>query len=107
MKIVDAIEQRLNFSQSSPMMKLPYYMIRGLNRYIMQGIPGGDFLRAVLTNDLREACLRADGINIKLLPLYAAWLYNCAPKEAYGSQEIYEAWIACGGAIGKYSDEEF
>jgi len=52
---------------------IPPHMMDGLTRYIEHGIALGGFLTAVLENDLREACARADDINIRNLPAYACW----------------------------------
>ena len=40
----------------------------------------GDFLTAVVNNDLTEAVHRADGINRGLLWVYTAFLYNVAQR---------------------------
>lgn len=41
----------------------------------------GDFLTAVVNNDLIEAFSRADGTNTKLMYLYPYYLYNEVPTE--------------------------
>jgi len=41
----------------------------------------GHFLTAVTENKLIEAVYRADGTNIKILPLYVTWLYWVAPAD--------------------------
>ena len=73
--------------------QIPNHMMRVLHRYIYNHEPVGDFLRAVLCNDLMGACGRADSTNIELLPVYAAYLYNEAPAACHGSKDKYEAWI--------------
>lgn len=45
----------------------------GLKRYVEHHTPTGGFLRAVLENDLREACARADDENVKVIPIYVCW----------------------------------
>ncbi|MBB6228318.1 flagellar motor switch protein FliG [Polymorphobacter multimanifer] len=42
------------------MSTIPERLRGGLVRYIVKGIPTGHFLQAVISNDLREACARAD-----------------------------------------------
>lgn len=39
----------------------------------------GDFLTAVVKNDLKEAVGRADNVNQKQLWVYPTFIYNCAP----------------------------
>lgn len=72
---------------------IPDHMMAGLARYIEHGSSVGDFLTAVLENDLSEACARADNENLANLPAYAAYLYNEAPPQCHGSREKVRAWI--------------
>ena len=71
---------------------IPDYMMGGLRRWIELGIEPGDFLHAVLTNDLRRAVERADSANMRNLPAYVAYLYNNAPSQCWGSPEKVAAW---------------
>lgn len=73
--------------------EIPDYMMPGLTRYVEQGIEPGSFLYAVLCNDLKDACGRADENNLANLPAYAAWIYNEAPAQCHGSPERVQAWI--------------
>jgi len=41
---------------------LPEGLRGGMNRYIEHRVPPGNFLTAVLSNDLRRACERADDV---------------------------------------------
>jgi hypothetical protein len=66
----------------------------GLERYLTAGILPGDFLRAVLENDLRMAILRADPVNRGRLPELVEWLWHHAPAAAWGSPEAVQAWSA-------------
>ena len=68
-------------------------MLDALRRYLFEGSPPGDFLSAVLSNDLREAVGRADDDNIRAIPAYIALLYNEAPGTAWGSPENVSAWL--------------
>jgi hypothetical protein len=72
---------------------IPERMMDGINLYVEHGIPPGDFLCAVITNDLSEACGRADDENIDNLPAYVAYFYNEAPSLCWGSVEKMQAWI--------------
>lgn len=71
--------------------------IDGLERYLIDGIPTGSFLYSVLTNDLREACNRADIFNRGMLFQYIQFLYNEAPAESWGTPERVKAWEAQRG----------
>lgn len=72
---------------------LPSYMIPGLMRYLVDRVEPGDFLMAVLENDLRRACERADDVNRATLANYVQFLYNYAPSPAWGSKEKVRAWL--------------
>lgn len=68
-------------------------MLASLRRYIDEHIIPRQFLQAVLTNDLREACGRADDDNLRNLPAFVAFLYNKAPSACWGSPEKVAAWV--------------
>jgi hypothetical protein len=71
---------------------IPEYMHGGIIRFYENGIPPGGFLIAVIDNDLREACARADDTNRHRLFEYMAWFYNSAPSGTWGYQ----------GAVNQY-----
>lgn len=79
---------RFNYTQ------IPPHMMARLRAYLDNHEPVGDFLTAVLTNNLREACERADDTNIEILPVYVAYLYNEAPGLSWGSVERHANWLA-------------
>ena len=68
-------------------------MIAALEEYVSDGVPLGGFLRAVVENDLKGACGRADGGNIGNLPAFVAYAYNEMPSTSHGSPEIYKRWL--------------
>ena len=72
--------------------KLPEHLQDDMEKYIEDGIRGGDFLTAVLSNDLKRAVWIADSENIKLLPDIITWLYNEVPQSCWGSKENVENW---------------
>ena len=75
-------------------LSIPEHMAEGLAMYLLNGVPAGGFLTAVLENDLIGAVVRADYENIKRLDVYAAFLYSEASINSYGSPKIVEVWIA-------------
>ncbi len=83
-------EMREGFDQYG----IPEYMRGGLERYILDGIPPGDFLTAVLSNDLEGSVSRADDVNALILPNYCRFLYNHVPSQCKGSPERVKEWIA-------------
>jgi hypothetical protein len=73
---------------------VPEQMHDSYVRYLLHGIEPGDFLVAVLANDLREACGRADDDNRKSLYNHVFFLHNYAPMGCWGSPEHVSEWIA-------------
>jgi hypothetical protein len=72
---------------------IPDRMMPGIERYVEQRIIPGDFLQAVICNDLKEAVGRADDENMDNLPAYVAYFYNKAPSECWGSKEKMKRWV--------------
>lgn len=72
---------------------IPERMQGRIIKYVKDKIPPGDFLQAVLENDLKEACGRADLENQLLIFEYCKFLYNEVPSICWGSVEAYENWL--------------
>lgn len=83
----DVLRDRLSKSGVSQHMHDGYVL------YLMYGIAPGSFLQAVLENDLREACARADEDNQRALYQHVFFLYNYAPIACWGSAEHVSAWM--------------
>ncbi len=75
---------------------IPEYMHGGIIRYYENYIPPGDFLEAVINNDLKEACGRADETNKRCLLNYVMWFYNEAPAGSWGYQDAVHDWLMKG-----------
>jgi len=73
--------------------RIPKHMRAGVKRYVEDGIMGGDFLYAVLTNNFVDTCYLADITNKEHLMDWAYFLYNELPSECWGSEEKVEEWI--------------
>ena len=75
---------------------LPGHMVQPMIDYFEKGWPPGDFLRAVLENDLVEAVGRADSINQISLHSYVMWLYwhvPGRPEGGWGSPAAVNKWL--------------
>ncbi len=79
---------------TTPYDALPEHMRDPARRYVEDGEHVGDFLAAVLENNLVEALGRADLENRVAIFAWTAWLYNDVPMDAWGSPEKVTAWIA-------------
>lgn len=86
--------------------RIPGHMAYGLAYYIEYGQEQGHFLTAVLEGSIVRACYHADGSNLWVLPVYAAYLYNHAPLGCWGSKEKVKKWIEYGGLHGKIDAAE-
>jgi len=72
---------------------IPERMRDSITRYIEDKIAPGDFLSAVIMNNLAEAIGRADDENIRNLPAYVNFFYNHAPSQCWGSPEKMATWL--------------
>lgn len=79
---------------------IPERMGERLDAWVQHHQLPGDFLQAVLRNDLREAVGRADAVNLHALPAYIGYLYNEAPSPCWGSPEKVAEWAARAKATG-------
>jgi len=71
---------------------IPARTMSPMVKWVTVAQPTGDFLYAVLTNNLKEACNRADDENIEALYHIVCWLYNHAPLGCWGSVENVKGW---------------
>lgn len=72
---------------------IPEYMVGAVRRYIEHGIEPGDFLSALICNDLSSTFAYADHNNVRLIHNYVRFFYNYAPSECWGSHEKFNNWV--------------
>jgi hypothetical protein len=84
--------------------QIPQRMQEALLRYVKQGSNVGQFLRAVLTNDLFGTFAYADDENKPIIFLYIRWLYNEAPGGCFGGVGEFYQWQRKGGLIGHHKE---
>lgn len=80
----------------APAYFVPCHLREGIKRYIDQHIEPGDFLCAVIENDLRESAGLADYLSTCHLPTIVAWFYQYAPAACWGSHGKLLAWLEEG-----------
>lgn len=80
--------------------RVPLNLHDGLIAYIINGRRTGQFLRAVLENDLAEACARADEECKYRLFDIVFFLYNYAPLGCWRSPASVAYWMINGGYLG-------
>jgi len=67
--------------------------ITELRRYINTGIKPGQFVQAILENNLVDACSYADIRARRRIYEYVCWLCNNAPEECWGSERAVYDWL--------------
>ena len=69
-------------------------IVKSLARYINHGIRPGNFLEAVLKNNLTEAVLQADPNSLLILVPLVGLIYARAPAGCWGGKRQVDRWIA-------------
>lgn len=72
---------------------IPLHLWGGLRDYLLDRVPVGGFLTAVLSNDLAAAVERADAESEKALPALIRWLNMHADSRAWGSMSKVRSWL--------------
>lgn len=83
----------------------PEHLKQGIIRYVVQGVPTGDFLRCCLQNDLKGAVGHADLESLRCLIHVVAFLHNKVPSMCWGSPAAVKAWLA-GNPISRLAFAE-
>jgi len=73
--------------------KLPERLRTGTQLYIEKGVPPGDFLTAVIQNNLVETFVRADNDMAKKIYEIITWFYWEVPSACWGSETKMNKWI--------------
>jgi len=76
--------------------RIPRHIRAAMDAWGREAHPHGDFLKAVFTNNLNEACARADLENQRALPAIALYTYNELPNDCWGTPARYAEWKARG-----------
>lgn len=71
----------------------PEHTKQDIDAYVRDRLPPGDFLHAVLSNDLRESVFRADEENRAAMFDIVCYCYNNIPAECWGSRERVSNWL--------------
>lgn len=79
---------------------VPNEIRAGLKQYAERRVRCGDFLHAVLENDLKGAIGKADPTNIQILPAIVTYVFDSIPAVAWGSSARVKDWLS-----GRYEEE--
>lgn len=88
------MQSRINALWSTPTPNLCPLRVQSSLEGYKRGLPTGDFLRAVLENDLNGAITRADDVNIHALPHIVAYVGEKLPAISWGSPDAVKRWLA-------------
>lgn len=81
---------------SIPQYNIPQRTKEAIDRYVQHHIFPGDFLYAVLTNNLRESFARADMENLGCLYEIVKYCYWEIPGVCWESEEKVDKWLESG-----------
>ena len=76
---------------------LPEDVLDTLKLYVFKRLRPGDFLTAVLSNDLQSAVGHADDKRMESLRRIVQFVYNDLPGACWGSPEKVRAWLSGAG----------
>ncbi len=80
---------------------IPQRVLKSINQYVWYGRPTGDFVYAVLCNNLQEAVARADASSLATLKDICTYVYNAVPSVCHGSPEAVKAHIEKGRILNE------
>jgi len=81
------------FNVESYVDKVDERYLKSLVRYGTERTPVGDFLTAVLRNDLQMSLARADEVGRSQLLHIAQFVYNEMPALCWGSKQKVRDWV--------------
>lgn len=73
---------------------IPEHTKHALYQWKYHGRPSGDFLHAVLINDLQSAFAHADDENLVAMRLIVRWIFNRLPSAAWHRHTVNERMTA-------------
>ena len=93
-KELTELQRSLESSLQEGIYLIPGHMRQSVIDYVVHRHPPGDFLHAVLVNDLCESAARADDLNGRCLKGWAQFMYWHVPTAARGSEQRVKNWLA-------------
>jgi len=91
--------------ESEVIASVPERMLDAIERYVQTGCPIGDFLTAVIDNDLRGAVGRADDENLTALHDIVKVFHNYCPADCWGAAGKRTRWQNHQGLSGLQADD--
>ena len=91
--------------QGMDSMNLPPHMASGVVAWVLFGQKPGQFLTALIENNLLEAARRADAGNGPALQAWVKFLDAYVPSPCYGSVQAVNEWQSRAGLFGRQTVE--
>ena len=101
MQTSDRNTYRTNLQKRLTQYQIPEHMHHGVIDYVTDGHPVGNFLGALLSNDLRSTFNHADDYNKERISNWIAFLWNCVPSACWGSPNAVAKWQKNKGLFGE------
>ena len=90
--LIEGIEDELIVPEHYDGARFPYAMRKAMTDWVLEAVPPGNFLTAVIQNNLREAVCMADDHNVKIIKQYVIWFINRTDRRCWGSIERFVNW---------------
>lgn len=74
--------------------RIPQPTVKAINHFVMDHNHPGDFLYAVLTNDLRGTVTLADAENLVAIPAIVNYVHYHTPSQCWGTRAKVEQWLS-------------
>jgi hypothetical protein len=79
---------------------IPPAIKAAIDEHVLNGRTPGNFVQAVLENDLAAAVLKADQTNYLMLGAIVGYCFNTLPYSCWGTKQAVEYWQKHGGWNG-------
>jgi len=85
---------------------IPRHIHKAIRAYVDDHRRPGEFLQAVIRNDLMDATARADSENLPNIVAIIGYFHNETPGTCWGSKEALEAWVKETEEVAMTRDQE-
>jgi len=81
------------FTRNGTVYYIPERMMPGIDRYVNHKVRPGNFLQAIICNDLKLAYHYADDENYVNIPAYVDYFHWYVPGNCHGSRKAMLDWL--------------
>ncbi len=80
-------------SATTAWLEIPEHLREPLGRFLVHGLHPGDFLKAVISNNLKQAVASGNDASLAGLRPLVMFMLNHAPAYAFGYSGAYQIWV--------------